>query len=50
MTTLVQLKQVGKVYGSGHTAVVALHPTDFTLHAGELPPSSGHPVQVKQLC
>lgn len=35
MTTLVQLKQVSKVYGSGHTAVVALHPTDFTLHAGE---------------
>jgi putative ABC transport system ATP-binding protein len=34
MTTLVQLKQVSKVY-SGHTAVVALHPTDFTLHAGE---------------
>ncbi|ERL65633.1 ABC transporter ATP-binding protein [Schleiferilactobacillus shenzhenensis] len=32
---LVDLKQVTKVYGSGHTAVTALHPTDFSLQAGE---------------
>ncbi|QEU48489.1 ABC transporter ATP-binding protein [Schleiferilactobacillus harbinensis] len=35
MMALIDLKQVTKVYGSGHTAVTALHPTDFTLSSGE---------------
>ena len=35
MAILIQLKQVSKVYGTGHTAVTALYPTDFTLKAGE---------------
>ncbi|MFT8410942.1 MAG: ABC transporter ATP-binding protein [Schleiferilactobacillus perolens] len=34
-TSLVALHQVTKTYGSGHTAVTALHPTDFALQAGE---------------
>ena len=35
MAILIQLKQVSKTYGTGHTAVTALCPTDFTLKAGE---------------
>ncbi|XOV23031.1 ABC transporter ATP-binding protein [Lacticaseibacillus paracasei] len=35
MAILIQLKQVSKIYGTGHTAVTALYPTDFTLKAGE---------------
>lgn len=35
MAILIQLKQVSKTYGTGHTAVTALCPTDFTLKASE---------------
>ncbi|MDN6433051.1 MAG: hemin ABC transporter ATP-binding protein, partial [Lacticaseibacillus paracasei] len=33
MAILIQLKQVSKIYGTGHTAVTALYPTDLTLKA-----------------
>lgn len=36
MTTLVQLDGAARWFGSGHTEVVALHPTDLTVSAGEL--------------
>lgn len=35
MTQLIEMKQVTKTYGDGHTQVVALHETDFYLNAGE---------------
>lgn len=36
MTTLVQLDGAARWFGSGHTEVVALHPTDLTVAEGEL--------------
>ena len=36
MTTLVQLEGAARSFGSGHTEVVALHPTDLSVAAGEL--------------
>lgn len=36
MTTLVQLEGAARWFGSGHTEVVALHPTDLSVAAGEL--------------
>jgi putative ABC transport system ATP-binding protein len=36
MTTLVQLESAARLFGSGHTEVVALHPTDLTVPTGEL--------------
>jgi putative ABC transport system ATP-binding protein len=36
MTALVQLEGAARWFGSGHTQVVALHPTDLTVEAGEL--------------
>ncbi|MEX0625592.1 MAG: ABC transporter ATP-binding protein [Chloroflexota bacterium] len=36
MTTLVQLDGAARWFGSGHTEVVALHPTDLTVSSGEL--------------
>jgi putative ABC transport system ATP-binding protein len=36
MTTLVQLEGATRWFGSGHTEVVALHPTDLSVAAGEL--------------
>ena len=36
MTTLVQLDRAARRFGSGHTAVTALHPTSLTVEAGEL--------------
>ncbi|MGI8872298.1 MAG: ABC transporter ATP-binding protein [Candidatus Limnocylindria bacterium] len=36
MTTLVQLDGAARWFGSGHTEVVALHPTDLQVAAGEL--------------
>lgn len=35
MTNLIEMKNVTKTYGSGHTEVVALHPTNFYLKEGE---------------
>lgn len=32
---LIEMTQVTKQYGKGHQQVTALHPTDFTLNAGE---------------
>ena len=36
MTTMVQLDGAARWFGSGHTEVVALHPTDLIVEAGEL--------------
>ena len=36
MTTLVQLEGAARRFGSGHTEVTALHPTNLTVEAGEL--------------
>jgi len=36
MTTMVQLDGASRSFGSGHTEVVALHPTDLTVGVGEL--------------
>jgi putative ABC transport system ATP-binding protein len=36
MTVMVQLDGATRWFGSGHTEVVALHPTDLTVEAGEL--------------
>ena len=36
MTTMVQLEGAARWFGTGHTRVVALHPTDLTVPAGEL--------------
>ncbi len=36
MSTLVQLEGAARSFGSGHTEVVALHPTDLSVAAGEL--------------
>jgi len=36
MTTLVQLDGATRWFGSGHTEVVALHPTNLSVEAGEL--------------
>lgn len=36
MTTLVQLEGAARWFGGGHTEVVALHPTDLSVEAGEL--------------
>ena len=36
MTVLVQLDGAGRWFGAGHTEVVALHPTDLSVAAGEL--------------
>ena len=36
MTTMVQLAGAARSFGAGHTEVVALHPTDLTVEAGEL--------------
>ena len=36
MTTLVQLEGVARWFGSGHTRVVALHPTSLSAESGEL--------------
>jgi putative ABC transport system ATP-binding protein len=36
MTTLVQLEGAARWFGAGHTEVVALHPTNLSVSAGEL--------------
>jgi len=36
MTIMVQLEGATRWFGSGHTEVVALHPTDLTVNVGEL--------------
>ncbi len=36
MTTLVELRGAARWFGAGHTEVVALHPTDLAVQAGEL--------------
>ena len=36
MTTLIQLEDASRWFGSGHTEVVALHPTNLSVAAGEL--------------
>jgi putative ABC transport system ATP-binding protein len=36
MTTQIQLDGAARWFGSGHTEVVALHPTDLAVEAGEL--------------
>jgi putative ABC transport system ATP-binding protein len=36
MTTMVQLEGAARWFGTGHTRVVALHPTNLTVPAGEL--------------
>jgi putative ABC transport system ATP-binding protein len=36
MTPLVRLEGAGRWFGAGHTEVVALHPTDLVVEAGEL--------------
>jgi len=36
MTTLVQLEGAARRFGSGHTEVTALHPTNLSVEAGEL--------------
>lgn len=35
MTALIEMTQVTKTYGEGKMKVVALHETNFQLHAGE---------------
>ena len=34
-TPAIDLQQVGRSFGEGHTAVVALHPTDLSVGVGE---------------
>jgi len=36
MTSMVQLDGAARWFGKGHTEIVALHPTDLTVNAGEL--------------
>lgn len=36
MTPLVELRGAARWFGAGHTEVVALHPTDLGVQAGEL--------------
>jgi putative ABC transport system ATP-binding protein len=36
MTTLVELREAARWFGSGHTQVTALHPTSLTVETGEL--------------
>jgi putative ABC transport system ATP-binding protein len=36
MTDAIRLEQATRSFGSGHTLVVALHPTDLTVAEGEL--------------